>query len=64
MMMCDGSFVHTCPYCLLLLFIIAKDRTSYSLVLLRTADMIFSKYALDHRNVARYATGYIDKTGI
>jgi len=38
--------------------------TSYSLVLLRITEMMFSTYALDYRNVAKYAIAYLDNTGI
>ncbi len=32
--------------------------------LLRTPDKIFLKLALDNKNVAKYATAYLDNTGI
>jgi len=38
--------------------------TRYYLVLLRTPDKIFLKLALHNKNVVKYATAYLDNTGI
>jgi len=38
--------------------------TSYYMFLLITPDKIFLKLIIDNKNVVKYATAYLDNTGI